>query len=115
MVISTAGPFAQHGSLLVSLCAAHGTDYCDITGESDWVREMIDLYDDSARKSGARLVHHCGHDCVPWDLVVLECAKQLKQRGETLTGGWGWPVGCCLLAGVLGSVGLCLLWLVVVA
>ena len=46
----------------------YGTDYCDITGETDWVRGMIDQHDTSAKASGARIVHFCGHDCVPWDL-----------------------------------------------
>lgn len=62
----------------------HGTHYCDITGESDWVREMIDKYDDAARVSGARIVSFCGHDCVPWDLSVLECSNFLKKKGESL-------------------------------
>ena len=70
MVRSTTGPFAVYGSLLVELCARHGTDYCDITGETDWVRAMIDQHDGAARASGARIVHFCGHDCVPWDLSV---------------------------------------------
>ena len=51
------GPFALYGSLLVSLCARYGTDYCDITGETDWVREMIDLHDETAKASGARIIN----------------------------------------------------------
>ena len=66
-------------------CAVYGTGYCDITGESDWVRQMIDRFDDEARRSGARIVHFCGHDCVPWDLLTLQAAKQLKSKGETLS------------------------------
>jgi hypothetical protein len=60
VVISTVGPFALYGSSLVAACAVAGTHYCDITGESDWVREMVDRYDDAARESGARIVHFCG-------------------------------------------------------
>ena len=44
VVITAAGPFSQYGSLLVKCCATNGTHYCDITGETDWVREMIDKY-----------------------------------------------------------------------
>lgn len=84
VVLTTAGPFSKYGSDLVKWCAVNGTHYCDITGESDWVREMIDRYDDAARKSGARIVSHCGHDCIPWDLAVLECANKLKTKGESL-------------------------------
>jgi short subunit dehydrogenase-like uncharacterized protein len=45
---------------------------------------MIDRYDDVARESGARVVSFCGHDCVPWDLIVMECALALKKKGERL-------------------------------
>jgi short subunit dehydrogenase-like uncharacterized protein len=71
VIISTAGPFSVYGSDLVRACAYCGTHYCDITGESDWVRDMIDKYDDVARSTGARIVNLAGHDCIPWDLVTL--------------------------------------------
>ena len=60
---------------LSSSYVGNGTDYCDITGETDWVREMIDKHDNRARETGSRIVHFCGHDCVPWDLAGknLEC------------------------------------------
>jgi short subunit dehydrogenase-like uncharacterized protein len=46
---------------------------------------MIDLYDELAKESGAKIVHFCGHDCIPWDLLVSETAKLLKkQKGENL-------------------------------
>lgn len=45
---------------------------------------MIDKYDDVARQSGARIVSMCGHDCAPWDLIVLECANKLKKQNESL-------------------------------
>jgi len=82
VIITTAGPFDKYGSDIVKFCAMKGTHYCDITGEADWVRKMIDKYDDAAKKSGARIVHFCGHDCVPWDLAVSECARILKQEND---------------------------------
>ena len=84
VVITTAGPFDKYGSDLVRYCAENGTHYCDITGETDWVRKMIDLHDNVAKRTGARIVSFCGHDCVPWDLCVLELSKKLQSRGETL-------------------------------
>ena len=32
VVISTVGPFALYGDMLVKTCAENGTDYCDLTG-----------------------------------------------------------------------------------
>jgi hypothetical protein len=85
VVITTAGPFDKYGSDLVKFCALNGTHYCDITGETDWVRKMIDKYDSAARGTGARIVNFCGHDCVPWDLAVLVLSNRLKKAGnETL-------------------------------
>jgi short subunit dehydrogenase-like uncharacterized protein len=69
-VATTAGPFALHANQLVASCAVQGTDYCDITGEVDWVRVITDKYDALARESGARIINMCGHDCVPWELSV---------------------------------------------
>lgn len=48
-VVSTVGPFARYGTGLVQCCTQFGTHYCDITGESDWMREMIDRFDDQVR------------------------------------------------------------------
>jgi short subunit dehydrogenase-like uncharacterized protein len=84
VVLSTVGPFARYGTLLVSVCASEGTSYCDITGEVAWVREMIDRYDDVARETNARVVHLCGHDSVPWDLLTRQLATQLASSDEKL-------------------------------
>ncbi len=70
VVLTTAGPYAKYGSLLFAACAAAGTDYVDITGETPWVREMIDQHEATAVASGARMVPLCGFDSVPSDLGV---------------------------------------------
>lgn len=80
LVIATAGPFMQFGSNLVAACAAAGTDYVDITGESLWVREMIERHSGAAAASGARIVHCCGFDCVPFDLGVAYVQKLASKQ-----------------------------------
>jgi short subunit dehydrogenase-like uncharacterized protein len=42
VVLSTVGPYTLYGKELVEACAASGTDYCDLTGEIPFIREMID-------------------------------------------------------------------------
>jgi short subunit dehydrogenase-like uncharacterized protein len=69
-VISTVGPYALYGEPLVEVCAHSGTDYCDLTGETPWIREMIRRHEPAARASGARIVHCCGFDSLPSDLGV---------------------------------------------
>lgn len=78
-VISTVGPYALYGSPLVKVCAETGTDYCDLTGEVQWIRKMIDTHEAAAKKSGARIVHCCGFDSIPSDLGVHFTQQQARQ------------------------------------
>ncbi|MEL6611979.1 MAG: saccharopine dehydrogenase NADP-binding domain-containing protein [Bacteroidota bacterium] len=70
VVVSTVGPFALYGSNLVAACAEHGTHYCDLAAEPQWMRAMIDAHQQRAQETGARIVHACGHDSIPSDLGV---------------------------------------------
>jgi len=80
VVASTVGPYALHGEPLVRVCAATGTDYCDLTGEVQWIGRMLDRYEAVARKSGARVVHCCGFDSVPSDLGVYFLQQEALER-----------------------------------
>jgi len=71
VVCSTVGPYARYGSELVAACVDHGTNYCDLAGEVDWMRRMIDEHHERARETGARIVHGCGFDSVPSDVGTL--------------------------------------------
>ncbi len=77
VVCTTAGPYATYGSELVAACAAHGTHYCDLTGEVQWMRRMIDAHDQRARASGARIVHTCGFDSIPSDLGTWALQQEM--------------------------------------
>lgn len=70
VVMSTVGPYALYGDLLVKVCAKTGTDYCDLTGEPQWIRKMQARHAAEAQASGARIVHCCGFDSIPSDLGV---------------------------------------------
>lgn len=84
VVISTVGPYSLYGSTLVKMCAETGTDYCDLTGEVQWMARMIAKYEATAQKTGARIVHCCGFDSVPSDLGVQFLQKHAQQRfGQT--------------------------------
>ena len=84
LVLTTVGPYQIYGSLLVGLCAASGTDYVDLCGESVWMRHMIDAHQETAKKSGARIVFSCGFDSIPSDLGVFRLQQLAKQKtGDT--------------------------------
>ncbi|MFE5614471.1 saccharopine dehydrogenase family protein [Streptomyces sp. NPDC056470] len=79
VVATTVGPYVWYGEGLVAACAEAGTDYVDLTGESEFVDEMYVKYDARARETGARIVHACGFDSVPHDLGVYYTVQQLPQ------------------------------------
>lgn len=70
LLLTTVGPYQLYGDALLAACATSGTDYVDLCGEPAWMREMIELHEKTAQKSGARIVFSCGFDSVPFDLGV---------------------------------------------
>ena len=80
VVISTVGPYALFGEPLVKVCAETGVDYCDLTGEVQWISRMLARYEGAAQQSGARIVHCCGFDSMPSDLGVLFLQHEAQKR-----------------------------------
>jgi short subunit dehydrogenase-like uncharacterized protein len=77
VVITTVGPYLTYGEPLVAACAEAGTDYVDLTGESEFVDRMYLKYHARAMETGARIVHACGFDSIPHDLGVYFTIQQL--------------------------------------
>ena len=80
VVITTVGPYILYGEALVAACAAAGTDYVDLTGEPEFVDTMWLRYNEQAEQSGARIVHSCGFDSIPYDLGVLYTVGRLPEN-----------------------------------
>jgi short subunit dehydrogenase-like uncharacterized protein len=72
-----------HGRELVAACVEAGTDYCDLTGEPQFVRAMIDEHHERARVTGARIVHCCGYDSIPSDLGTLMLQETAREALES--------------------------------
>ena len=86
VVATTVGPYLRYGLPLVRACAAAGTHYADLTGETLFVRRSIDAVHGLAVASGARIVHSCGFDSVPSDLGVgLTAARAAADGAGELT------------------------------
>ena len=78
-VISTVGPYLLYGNDLVAACAASGTDYFDLCGETPWMRRIIDAHEATAQRSGARIIFSCGYDSLPFELGVFYCQETAKK------------------------------------
>ena len=81
VVLNTAGPFARYGDAVVDAAVAHRTDYVDITGETAWVRRIIDRHHERAAADGTRIVPLCGFDSVPSDLGAYVVVRAMQARG----------------------------------
>lgn len=42
---------------------------------------MMNLWGDTAKTTGAKLIHFCGNDCVPWDISLFKVAEAIEQQG----------------------------------
>ncbi len=82
VVVTTVGPYWQHGKELARAAATAGCDYCDLTGEVTFWRWLLDELEPVARRTGARLVPSSGFDSIPSDLGVAMLAAHARERHE---------------------------------
>lgn len=80
VVITTVGPYVLYGEDLARICAEQGTHYCDLTGEPEFVNNLISRYHDVAVRNGAALVNCCGFDSIPYDAGVLFSIRALERN-----------------------------------
>lgn len=99
VVIACAGPFDRVGLPVVDACVRNKTHYCDITGEFQFFRKVIESYDAVAAERKIMLVPCCGFDCIPSDLgnwLVHEAARAQNVQVKSVVGyfqGSGSPSG----------------------
>jgi saccharopine dehydrogenase (NAD+, L-glutamate forming) len=80
VVITTVGPYIHYGEPVVAACAAAGTHYVDLTGEPEFVDLMWLRHHEQAERTGARIVHSCGFDSIPYDLGALYTVGELPEQ-----------------------------------
>ncbi len=80
VLLNTAGPFALYGDNIVDACVRFGTHYVDITGETPWVKRLIDRYHEKAVAEGTRIIPGCGFDSVPSDLGTYLVVNYLREQ-----------------------------------
>ena len=78
VICSTVGPYAKYGSKLVAACVENKTHYCDLAGEVQWIRKMIDQYHKEAKNNNTKIVNSCGFDSIPSDMGVYYIQKQTR-------------------------------------
>ena len=79
VVCSTVGPYSLYGTKLVKLCVENNTNYCDITGEAHWIRNLIDQFHEEAKSKKIKIVNSCGFDSIPSDMGVYFIQNDIKK------------------------------------
>jgi short subunit dehydrogenase-like uncharacterized protein len=78
VVATTAGPFDLYGTKLVDACVRNRTHYCDITGETPWIRRLIDRHHAQAAADGTRIIPCCGYDSIPSDYGAWLISRHIR-------------------------------------
>ncbi len=78
VLLNTAGPFALYGDAIVAACVRSRTHYVDISGETPWIRSLIERYHAQAAAEGTRIIPCCGFDSVPSDLGTYLVVRYLQ-------------------------------------
>lgn len=82
VICSTVGPYALYGTNLIHACIKMKTNYCDISGETQWIRKIIDTFHEKAKKQKIKIVNSCGFDSIPSDVGVYFCqSNYYKENG----------------------------------
>ena len=69
------------GTPIVKACVENSTNYCDITGETPWVRQLMDRFHEEAERKNVHIVPTCGFDSIPFDLGAFMVAKEAESHG----------------------------------
>ena len=80
VMLTTAGPFALYGGAIVDACVRFKTHYVDITGETTWVKGLIDRYHNRAAADGTRIIPCCGFDSAPSDLGAYLVVRHMQRE-----------------------------------
>lgn len=77
VVLNMAGPFRRLGDPVVAACIEHSAHYCDISGETARIRDLVDRHQETARRAGVKIVCFAGASSAPADLAVLLLEQEL--------------------------------------
>lgn len=79
ILLNCVGPYILTGEEIIKSCIRNRTHYLDITGESMFVKNMLEKYDEEAKRQNVYIVNCCGFDSIPADIGV----EYLKGQFDT--------------------------------
>src|SRR5574337_8032 len=81
VVFNLAGPYHATGDAVVAACIDAGAHYFDLTGETFWIRRLVEQQHDAAVRAGVKIMPCAGYEALPFDLATLWAAHRLRAHG----------------------------------
>lgn len=102
VLVTTVGPFVQHGQPALEAAIDAGCAYVDSTGEAPFIRRVFEEAGPRAEATGARLLTAFGYDFVPGNLAG---AMAIRDAAQTASGPVGVEIGYFFRGGMAMSSG----------
>ncbi|KAJ5200619.1 Saccharopine dehydrogenase / Homospermidine synthase [Penicillium cf. griseofulvum] len=85
LVINCVGPYHLYSTPVVEACAVNGTHYVDVTGETPWVKSIIEKYHETAKANGAIMIPCSGVESAPADILAWSLVKRVREEVSSAT------------------------------
>ncbi|KAJ5783072.1 hypothetical protein N7457_004846 [Penicillium paradoxum] len=79
LVINCVGPYHLYSTPVVEACASNGTHYVDATGETPWIKLIIEKYHETAKANGAIMIPSTGVESAPADILAWSLVKRVRE------------------------------------
>ncbi|KAJ5952812.1 uncharacterized protein N7479_011225 [Penicillium vulpinum] len=79
LVINCVGPYHLYSTPVVEACAVNGTHYVDVTGETPWVKSIIEKYHETAKANNSIIIPCTGVESVPADILAWALVKRVRE------------------------------------
>jgi short subunit dehydrogenase-like uncharacterized protein len=78
VLLNCVGPYHLYSTPVVAACAENGTHYLDVTGETPWVRDMLQKYHMTAKANKAIIIPEIGIESAPSDLLAYITVSKIR-------------------------------------
>ncbi|KAE8371364.1 Saccharopine dehydrogenase-domain-containing protein [Aspergillus bertholletiae] len=80
VLLNCVGPYHLYSTPVVEACASNGTHYLDVTGETPWVKSIIEKYHETAKSNGAIMIPSVGVESAPADILAWALVKRIREE-----------------------------------
>ncbi|PYH91437.1 hypothetical protein BO71DRAFT_48308 [Aspergillus ellipticus CBS 707.79] len=79
VIINCVGPYHLYSTPVVEACASNGTHYVDATGETPWLKDIVEKYHETAKLNGAIIIPSLGIESAPADMLAWAVVKRVRE------------------------------------